>query len=90
MGFGDVKLMGMLGAFFGPWGALLNIIVASFFGAGVGIAMINANRSRGEDEKATYLPFGPYLAAGGLVVMFFGPEIIDLYMSFIKAPTALT
>lgn len=89
MGFGDVKLMAMLGAFFGPWGALLNIVVASFIGAAVGLAMINANRAKG-DKEGNYLPFGPYLAVGGLVVMFFGPDIIELYLGFVKAPTALT
>ncbi|HIA47398.1 MAG TPA: prepilin peptidase, partial [Candidatus Hydrogenedentes bacterium] len=38
MGFGDVKLLAMLGAFFGPWGVLLIVVVSSFFGSVIGIS----------------------------------------------------
>ena len=91
MGFGDVKLVAMLGAFFGPWGVLLTIVTASFIGAAVGLTMMSVQRSRGKEKgEGNYLPFGPYLALGGLIVMFSGQEIIDLYLSYILAPGALT
>lgn len=100
MGFGDVKLMAMLGAFFGWQGAVLAIVVASFFGSGVGISVIlmkrrpnmPANDEEGVEATGpggTYLPFGPYLVVGGLVVMFFGPDIIQTYTDYIQTPGAM-
>jgi leader peptidase (prepilin peptidase)/N-methyltransferase len=72
MGFGDVKLIAMLGAFFG-WPAVLMIIaIAAFAGAILGYGLILLQRSKGEEETAHYIPFGPYLSFGGVVVMFFG------------------
>jgi len=79
MGLGDVKLMAMLGAFFGWKGAILTIMAAAILGSIVGIAMVLNQRRRGETEGSHYLPFGPYLSPAGLVVMFFGPQIIDFY-----------
>ena len=45
MGFGDVKLMAMLGAFFGPWGVLLIMVIASFIGSAVGLTLILVGRT---------------------------------------------
>jgi leader peptidase (prepilin peptidase)/N-methyltransferase len=101
MGFGDVKLLAMLGAFFGPLGVLVIIVVASFFGSAIGITMILLTRGKptdvpkpkeGEvdDDAMTpgghYLPFGPYLVMGGLVYLFFGPEIVQKYLEYINVP----
>ena len=91
MGFGDVKLLAMLGAFFGPWGVLLIVVVSSFFGSVIGISMIVANKGKqtdvGEKNIGHYLPFGPYIVLGGLVYLFFGPQIIDLYLGYIGVNT---
>lgn len=108
MGFGDVKLMAMLGAFFGPLGVLLILVIASFFGSAVGLTLILFGRakegaegasavSRGEGDEEDdvmtpgghYLPFGPYIVLGGIVYLFFGPEIIEKYMSYISVPGAI-
>jgi leader peptidase (prepilin peptidase)/N-methyltransferase len=69
MGFGDVKFMGMIGGFLGPVGVLLAILVACFVGATVGGIGFIATR------KNT-IPFGPYLAAGTLALLFLRPEIV--------------
>lgn len=82
MGFGDVKLMAMLGAFFGWKAAVLNIVVAAFLGSIIGIIFIVMAKRGGEKEsKGHYLPFGPYIAVGGIVVMFFGESMINAYLS---------
>lgn len=79
MGLGDVKLMAMLGAFFGWSGALMTIMFGAIVGSIFGIAMVLYQRSKGEPEASHYLPFGPYLALGGLIVMFFGNPIWQFY-----------
>ena len=101
MGFGDVKLLAMLGAFIGWKGVLGTLMIASFLGSGVGIAMIAWFRWRGAAQPAPpadepgengeevtlqghYLPFGPYLALGGLIFLFFGPELIAWYLTTLQ------
>ena len=72
MGYGDFKLFAALGAWFG-WSALIPIILmASVIGAAVGIAMKFASKLR----EGGYVPFGPFLAGAGLVVMVFGADSI--------------
>lgn len=70
MGYGDFKLFGAFGAWFG-WQALIPIILmASVFGAVVGIAMkLNSSLREGG-----YVPFGPFLALGGLTAMLTSPR----------------
>jgi leader peptidase (prepilin peptidase)/N-methyltransferase len=86
MGFGDVKLNAMIGSFIGYKGVLLStFFFASVLGAVVGVAMILWKR-RGaeegdEEDDGNYLPFGPYLAIGGLIVVFFGAQIVDYYLN---------
>ncbi|MEY5099680.1 MAG: hypothetical protein RJA36_2399 [Pseudomonadota bacterium] len=70
MGYGDFKLFGALGAWFG-WQALIPmILLASLSGAVVGIAL---KLTRGLREGG-YLPFGPFLALAGLAALLFGPQ----------------
>ena len=70
MGFGDFKLLAALGAWLG-WKMVLPIILAaSVIGAVVGIAMKMSAALR----EGRYVPFGPFLAGAGLVVMFAGPQ----------------
>ncbi|MDQ1258174.1 MAG: Prepilin leader peptidase/N-methyltransferase [Candidatus Hydrogenedentes bacterium] len=100
MGFGDVKLLAMLGAFLGWKSVLLIIMLSSCLGSIVGIAMILYERvapkkdyKSGEEAKpggdeelvGHYLPFGPYLAVAGLIVLFFGQTIFDAYFNYITA-----
>ncbi len=70
MGYGDFKLFAALGAWFG-WQALVPIILmASVIGTVIGIAMKLSSKLR----EGRYVPFGPFLAGAGLVVVFAGPE----------------
>jgi prepilin signal peptidase PulO-like enzyme (type II secretory pathway) len=75
MGMGDVKMGGMLGAFLGPYAAL-----AVFFGAAFGTVAWLALVALRKIEVRAALPFGAFLAAGGLFVMFFGPEVWGAYL----------
>ncbi|MFB4205114.1 A24 family peptidase [Arhodomonas sp. KWT2] len=78
MGYGDFKLLALLGAWLG-WQMLpLVIIVSSFVGAAVGIALI-AGLGRHRDQP---IPFGPYLAAAGWVALLWGDTLIDAYLQF--------
>lgn len=91
MGFGDVKLLGMLGTFFGPIGVLVTIILSSFAGSIIGISLILATRGQNGDEEGEnaghYLPFGPYICMGGIAYLFFGPELVQLYLDYLSIPS---
>ena len=76
MGYGDFKLFAALGAWMG-WKVLpLIILLSAATGALVGISMIVL---RGRD-RASALPFGPYLAAAGWLAMLYGHELVDGYL----------
>ncbi|MEI7430509.1 MAG: A24 family peptidase [Betaproteobacteria bacterium] len=76
MGFGDFKLLAALGAWLG-WQILpLIILLSSLVGAVVGIALILLAK-HGRDVP---IPFGPYLAAAGLLAVFWGKELTQLYL----------
>jgi leader peptidase (prepilin peptidase)/N-methyltransferase len=70
MGFGDFKLLAALGAWLG-WPAILPIVLmASVIGAVVGVAM----KLSGALREGKYVPFGPFLAGGGMVVLLAGSQ----------------
>ena len=73
MGYGDFKLLAALGAWFG-WQALIPIaLFSSLVGAviGIGLKIFSGLREGG------YMPFGPFLAGAGFLVMWLGTGIID-------------
>jgi leader peptidase (prepilin peptidase)/N-methyltransferase len=77
MGMGDVKLAAVMGLFLGrAVGAAL--LIALLAGVFVGV-LVMANRGVSEGRK-TAVPFGPFLALGGLVAVFAGDQIVDLYV----------
>ncbi len=79
MGYGDFKLLAALGAWLG-WQMLPAIILlSSIVGAIVGIALIVAAR-RGRNVP---IPFGPYLAAAGVIALFWGQRITQGYLGLI-------
>ncbi len=78
MGFGDVKMLAMIGAFLGWKLMLLTLVLSSFMGSIVGIAMIVLHRG---DMKYA-LPFGTFLAAGAIVAASVGDPIVAWYASF--------
>ncbi|MGE3480097.1 MAG: A24 family peptidase, partial [Gammaproteobacteria bacterium] len=75
MGYGDFKLLAMLGAWAG-WTYLLPIVLlSSLVGAVVGITLVVL---RGRDRNIP-IPFGPYLATAGWITLLWGREILDAY-----------
>jgi leader peptidase (prepilin peptidase)/N-methyltransferase len=66
MGLGDVKLLAMIGAFLGPWGVLETIVSASFLGLVLGLVYAVVTR-----KLNAPFGFGPAIAAGALLVLFF-------------------
>lgn len=84
MGFGDVKLAGVLGLFLGHSGlpALLVGTVAGFFLGGVfGAVLLVSRRS----TRSTAIPFGPWMLAGAWIGLLFGPPIAATYLAGIGA-----
>jgi leader peptidase (prepilin peptidase)/N-methyltransferase len=77
MGLGDVKMMAMVGAFEGLEGALLAILIGSLLGSVIGIAFIAIFRKDSDYE----LPFGAFLGAGSLIVVFFGTRMLEWYQT---------
>lgn len=76
MGFGDFKLLAMLGAWMG-WKVLpLIILLSSLVGAVVGIALILFS---GHD-RARPIPFGPYLAMAGLLLLYLREPLLAIYL----------
>jgi len=75
MGYGDFKLLAAIGAWLG-WTALPQVVlIAAVTGAVVGIAATLTGRMRFEEP----LPFGPFLAAGGAVTLFFGTPLYHAF-----------
>lgn len=104
MGFGDVKLLAMLGAFLGWQGVLVTLMFASLAGSLIGVSMILLHRSFRRPEEDTqaaedkddepvpegnYLPFGPYLVLGALVFLYFGKSIIGFYTGYWTLPESV-
>jgi leader peptidase (prepilin peptidase)/N-methyltransferase len=77
MGMGDVKFAAVLGLILGRSVAPA-VLVALVSGVAVG-ALIIARKGAAEGRK-TAVPFGPFLALGGLVAVFAGPELVDAYL----------
>lgn len=77
MGLGDVKMMAMVGAFVGLERALLAILIGSLLGSVIGLAFIAIFRKQRDYE----LPFGAFLGAGTLLVVFFGTRMLDWYQT---------
>jgi len=77
MGLGDVKMMAMAGAFLGVQRALLTILLGSLLGSVIGAAVIAIGRKGADFE----LPFGTFLGAGALLVVFFGSPALAWYRS---------
>lgn len=76
MGYGDFKLLAAIGAWLG-WELLpLTILMSSVVGAVAGIAMVVFVRH----DRQVPIPFGPYLAGGGVVALFFGGAIMRAYL----------
>jgi leader peptidase (prepilin peptidase)/N-methyltransferase len=80
LGMGDVKMLGMIGAFLGWPLMLLTLVLASLMGSLVGVGMLALRRG---DMQAA-LPFGTFLAVGAFVGMTAGDSILGWYLSFYR------
>ncbi|HEY1494986.1 MAG TPA: prepilin peptidase [Candidatus Solibacter sp.] len=76
LGFGDVKMVAMIGAFLGLQGALMTLIAGSLLGAVVGLCYIWFT---GKDASTYELPFGTFLGAAALGVGFVGEVFLTWY-----------
>ena len=77
MGMGDVKLAGVLGLYLGRAVAPA-ILIALVAGVVLGAAIIA--RKGAKEGRKTAVPFGPFLALGGMVAFFVGNELVDAYL----------
>jgi leader peptidase (prepilin peptidase) / N-methyltransferase len=77
MGMGDVKLAGVLGLYLGR-GVAPALFVGLIAGVVAGAAVIACKGAR--DGRKTAIPFGPFLALGGLFGLFFGDVVVDAYL----------
>jgi leader peptidase (prepilin peptidase)/N-methyltransferase len=80
MGLGDVKLLAMIAAFLGFGEALLALFAGVVAASVYGLALL----ARGRAGAATRLPFGSFLAAGGLFAALFGPQIVAWYTGLLR------
>jgi leader peptidase (prepilin peptidase) / N-methyltransferase len=76
MGGGDIKLLGMIGAFLGWQSVPFTMLVSSLTGSIVGLSLMWWT---GSDTKYA-IPFGPFLALGAVGYVFFGPEVMTWYL----------
>lgn len=79
MGFGDVKLAGVLGLFFGFPKTIVCFYVAFLTGALLGIILIVWRKKRAKDTIA----FGPFLVFGAILSLFFGDQLVSLLLNFL-------
>lgn len=78
IGFGDVKLGLALALILGDWGlAFLTLFAANF----IGLMIVLPGLLLGKIARTAQIPFGPLLIAGGAVVMLFGGQIVQVYVS---------
>lgn len=79
MGLGDVKMMAAVGAFLGLKRTMLTVLVGSLLGSIIGIFLIAISKKDRDYE----LPFGTFLGAGALLVVFFGTPALHWYESLL-------
>ena len=78
LGMGDVKMLAMIGAFLGWPLMMLTLVLASFAGSAVGVALL----ATGRGGMQSALPFGTFLALGALVAAVAGDGVLAWYLSF--------
>jgi leader peptidase (prepilin peptidase)/N-methyltransferase len=77
MGFGDVKMLGMVGAFLGVKSVLLVFILSSMIGGIVGASLMASRRA----SMATKVPYGTMIAVAALIASLYGERIVAWYLS---------
>jgi leader peptidase (prepilin peptidase) / N-methyltransferase len=79
MGLGDVKMLALVGAFLGWTGVLVTLFFGALAGSVVGLALMRW----GSLDMRSKLPFGVFLALGGVVALFFGEALAAWYMGLL-------
>src|SRR5881394_3791411 len=80
MGRGDLKFLAAIGAFLGWRAVLFSVFAGSLLGSLVGLATLLV----GQRVWSPKLPFGPYLALGALLWMFFGEALLGWYVGLLN------
>jgi leader peptidase (prepilin peptidase) / N-methyltransferase len=80
MGRGDLKFLAAIGAFLGWRAVLFSVFAGSLLGSLVGLVTLLV----GQRVWSAKLPFGPYLAFGGLLWLFFGESLLSWYMGLLN------
>ncbi len=79
MGGGDIKYISAAGAFLGWQKVLLVIFIGALLGSVVGVFQIAVQKK----SRKSLIPFGPFLATGTLVTLFYGNSLIRLYLEYL-------
>ena len=82
MGFGDVKMMAMVGAFLGAPLALLTIMLGSLLGSVIGLVFIRFTKKNRDYE----LPFGTFLSFAGIIAVLYGEDMVAWYIERLIRP----
>lgn len=80
MGGGDLKMLGMVGAFLGWQGVIVTFMVGFIVGGLFSGGLLAARKV----QLASQIPFGTFLAIGAMVASFWGPHLLDWYVSFYR------
>ena len=83
MGFGDVKLLGAIGAFLGWKAVLFTIMISSLAGSIVGITLVVTKQKAMQSR----IPYGPYIALAAVIWILWGPALWDGYLNLFPTPT---
>ncbi len=84
MGFGDIKLLAMIGALIGFQGVLFTIFISSALGTVIGLFVMLITRN----NLKLAIPFGPFLSAGAVVYLFYGETILIWEATPFRSPTS--
>lgn len=76
LGGGDVKLLGMIGAFTGPYGVVFVLFFASVVGSASALVMMGTR----DMDSTTPIPFGPFLSAAAVLYVFAGKTIVGYFL----------
>ena len=80
MGFGDVKLMGAIGAFLGWQGVVFTVFLSSLLGSVCGLLLMATRNVKLQSR----IPFGPYLSAAAAIWVFWGPALSEFYLKLLR------
>ncbi len=81
MGFGDIKLLALIGVVIGWKGVIFTVFMGSAVGTLAGLTVMAVGAKGGLKLK---IPFGPFLSLGAIGYLFFGPELINWYLNLMR------